>query len=671
MIEKNESMKISLHKNNKGKSKEIVGDYLIKNIIGEGTFSKVKLGVNIITGQKVAIKILDKLKLIEEEGIERVLREIKISSELNHPNIIKIYKIIEEEKKYLVIMEYCEEGELFNYIVKKDRLSENESAFFYYQLINAIEYLHSKGIAHRDLKPENILLGENHIIKIIDFGLSNYFDEDKLLITPCGSPCYASPEMIRGEEYNGADNDIWATGIILFAMLCGYLPFENEEDEKNNNLLFKKILSGKLEYPSHLSNTALDLLKKILVNSPKKRIKIKEIKKHNFYLKGKKIFEKKIDSKPLDELKIFNNISDNFHNNNNDSDNYLTDNNKENYKDKYLNHFFKKNKKDINNYKDINIFKKQNSNNTKQKMLTTFKNKNNINLISTNNKLKQFIKNHYLATESNNDKLNLNTDDLFPLNAKFIDSLNKRNNLKQTFNYNNNELFDNNLLEYNSKYKNEKELIKQLKSLLPYNNKNLLFNLHQKKEKSMDYPHKNNKLYINNNSLNSLNTDLNFKSPNKRPLIQIKIYSSGKRNKKENIYDSDALYTQLNYDKPTIKMNDKLIINFKNDEEKNKPLVRINKKIQNLEKKFNFNSSFKNFNTRLNTDFKTNDNFPFINNTRNAILSPKNDRINDSQRNRKFYFNNFNNILNLKNKDYLNILFNSKNNYHSPNSVKI
>ena len=196
MKEKNEKTIISLKKDLSGKklSKEIAGDYLIKNVIGEGTFSKVKLGINMLTGQKVAIKILDKLKLIEEEGIERVLREIKISSEIEHPNIIKIYDIMEDDKNYLVVMEYCAEGELFNYIVKKDRLSENESSFFYYQLINAIEYLHLNGIAHRDLKPENILLGENHIIKLIDFGLSNYISENKLLVTPCGSPCYASPD---------------------------------------------------------------------------------------------------------------------------------------------------------------------------------------------------------------------------------------------------------------------------------------------------------------------------------------------------------------------------------------------------------------------------------------------------------------------------------------------
>ena len=464
-------MSFPLKKDNKEKNimKEIAGDYLIKQTIGEGTFSKVKLGINMFTGQKVAIKILDKLKLIEEEGIERVLREIKISSELNHPNIIRIYKILEDDKYYLVVMEYCEEGELFNYIVKKDRLSENESSFFYYQLINAIEYLHLNGIAHRDLKPENILLGENHLIKLIDFGLSNYFDDNKLLITPCGSPCYASPEMIRGEEYNGANNDIWATGIILFAMLCGYLPFENEENSKNNNLLFKKILSGKLDYPKYLSDLSVDLLKKILVNSPEKRIKINEIKQHKFYLKGKQIFEKKQESTAFNELKIFNNVSNNFQNGIN-----IIENNKDVYKDKYIKNLFAKNTYEENN-KNLNIFKKKYSD-AKQQMITTFKHK--INLTSANTKPKKIIQNnHYMATESN--KIKLNTDGLIPLNTKLINS-----NLKQTFNANNKSN------EFNEDIppipQESKEIIKNTTNLLPHrdmhsNVNNLISQLQRKK----------------------------------------------------------------------------------------------------------------------------------------------------------------------------------------------
>ena len=671
-----ETISIEKDKNGKNSMKDIVGDYIIKDIIGEGTFSKVKLGINKITGQKVAIKILDKLKLIEEEGIERVLREIKISSELDHPNIIKIYKIIDEYKYYLVIMEYCEEGELFNYIVKKDRLSENESSFFYYQLINAVEYLHSKGIVHRDLKPENILLGKNNIIKLIDFGLSNYYDKNKLLVTPCGSPCYASPEMIRGEDYNGADNDIWATGIILFAMLCGYLPFENEENAKNNNLLFKKILSGKLEYPKFLSNTAVDLMKKILVNSPKKRIKINEIKKHSFYLKGKKIFEKKQEIIAIKE-KMSNSLNNNLQKEK-EKENNLSNNYNGKTRENYLRNIFSKN----NNHKQIdkkviNIFKKK-FYDTKEPILKPIENKKDIHLTSPNNKPKNANpkKNtQYLATESNN--IHINIDTLEPLNTKIINSLRKKVNLKQNFNFKNSPFHENNLSDYNSENREEKEkeneIVKNITNFLPFRqnrykmNGNLLNHINQKKEKSMDYPHKTNKYYFNNNSLN---TDMNFNSPNKRPLIQVKIYSSIRKNKNRIIIENNPFYNDLNNNKPNIKMNDKLIINLTNDEEKNKSLIRINKKLKNLDKKFNLNSSYKNMNLRLNTEFKTNDNFPFINSIRNkGVFTPKGIE-NQYRKEKKYLFNKLNNYASLKNKDYLNYFFQSKNNYLSP-SIKI
>ena len=308
----------------KNENKKIIDDYLIKDTIGKGTFSTVKLGENIKTKEKVAIKILNKEKIKANEDLVRIKREIKILSMMDHPNIIKTYKITENEKNYYIIMEYCDGGELFNYIVEKEKLDENEASMFFFQLINALEYIHSLGIAHRDLKPENLLLVENKIIKIIDFGLSNYFNGEKKLETPCGSPSYASPEIIKGENYNGFSIDIWASGIIMFAMLCGYLPFDDDEEEEdddddnndennnsnekneNNNdsdnnsneseksddneVLFQRILEGKLDFPSYLSNDAIDLMKKILVVNPEKRIEIKDIKKHNFYLLGQKNF---------------------------------------------------------------------------------------------------------------------------------------------------------------------------------------------------------------------------------------------------------------------------------------------------------------------------------------------------------------------------------------------
>ena len=305
---------------NKIENNKMIDDYIIKNTIGKGTFSTVKLGEHIKTKQKVAIKILNKEKIKEKEDLERIKREIKILQMMDHPNIIKTYKISENAKNYYIIMEYCDGGELFNYIVEKEKLDENEASMFFYQLISALEYIHSLGITHRDLKPENLLLVNNKLIKIIDFGLSNYFNGEKQLETPCGSPSYASPEIIKGEAYNGFNIDIWASGIILFAMLCGYLPFDDDEEEEDddddeegnrsagddinrkssndvssddsedNEVLFQKILEGKLEFPSHLSSSAVDLMKKILVVDPNKRIQIKDIKKHKFFLLGQKNF---------------------------------------------------------------------------------------------------------------------------------------------------------------------------------------------------------------------------------------------------------------------------------------------------------------------------------------------------------------------------------------------
>ena len=274
----------------KNKEREIkIGNYLIKKTLGKGTFGKVKLGIFLPKNKKVAVKILEKKRLKDEDDLIRLKREFEMLSQFSHPNVITVSEIFESTEAYFTIMEYCDGGELFNYIVINKYLSEEKSSFFFYQLINGLEYIHSLGIVHRDLKPENLLLTHDHILKIIDFGLSNYFKKDQLelLETPCGSPCSASPEMLSGESYNGFKIDIWASGIILFAMLCGFLPF----DHKDNDKLFLKILECKIQYPKSLSKMAKDLLKKILVPDPNKRISIPEIKKHPFYLKGKEIFE--------------------------------------------------------------------------------------------------------------------------------------------------------------------------------------------------------------------------------------------------------------------------------------------------------------------------------------------------------------------------------------------
>ena len=260
-----------------------IKNYTFEKDIGEGNFGKVKLAIFKKTNEEFAIKILSKDK-IKQKMKNTILRENEIITKFNHINIAYVYQIIEDENNYYIVMEYCKHGELFDYIVKNQKLSEKESSIFFYQLINGVEYIHKIGISHRDLKPENLLLAENKILKIIDFGLSHEFDGDDLLQTKCGSPSYAAPEIICCPVYDGFKVDIWCCGIILYAMLCGYLPFEGE----NNDILFKNILECKPELPDFLSDVSKDMLNKILTINPKKRIDLIDIKKHDFYLMGKK-----------------------------------------------------------------------------------------------------------------------------------------------------------------------------------------------------------------------------------------------------------------------------------------------------------------------------------------------------------------------------------------------
>ena len=257
-------------------------DFILTKKLGEGTFSIVRLGINKQTNEKVAIKEILKNQIIENNDKNRLEREIKILKNIRHPNIINLYNIIQTEKKYYLITEYIEGRELFEYIIKKRKLDEFESCKFFQQLINGIEYLHKLKIVHRDLKPENILIDEkNGILKIADFGLSNTFSQKKnyMLSSPCGSPCYAAPEMLNGNKYQAPQIDIWSCGITLYAMLCGFLPF----DDDNNDILYNKICEGKFFIPNDISYEACDLIKRILNVDPLKRINIRQIKNHPWF----------------------------------------------------------------------------------------------------------------------------------------------------------------------------------------------------------------------------------------------------------------------------------------------------------------------------------------------------------------------------------------------------
>lgn len=264
---------------NRKENRDTLGAYTLIKDLGEGTFGKVKLASHNITKEKVAIKVLEKDKVKDESDRERVSREIQILKILRHPNIIQLYEILEDEDYLFLITEYAANGELFDYIVANQRIKEIEASKFFQQIIDGVEYIHKLNVVHRDLKPENLLLDENYNLKIVDFGLSNIYSKNELLKTACGSPCYAAPEMIAGRKYNGLQVDIWSTGVILFALLCGYLPFDHDDTQ----ILYRKIMRGEYLIPSFVSLNACDLIKKILNIHPGRRYTIEHIKSHPWF----------------------------------------------------------------------------------------------------------------------------------------------------------------------------------------------------------------------------------------------------------------------------------------------------------------------------------------------------------------------------------------------------
>ena len=272
--------KIIVQKKNSKKK----GNYYLKETIGEGAFAKVKLGIHIPTGEKVAIKILNKEHFSddssEKNNIIKIRKEINILKRIHHKNIIQLYEIMESSSNLYIIMEYCENKELFDYIISKKFLQEKEACRLFQQIIDGVEYLHLSNITHRDLKLENLLLDENYRIKITDFGLS-YLGKniDDLIETHCGTPSYAPPEMLRGEKYNGILSDIWSCGIILYTMLVGNLPCSESKEE----LVYENIMQNNYYFPENISKEAKDLIKNMLMINPKERYNFEQIKTHPWF----------------------------------------------------------------------------------------------------------------------------------------------------------------------------------------------------------------------------------------------------------------------------------------------------------------------------------------------------------------------------------------------------
>lgn len=258
-----------------------IGKYQIIKTLGEGSFGKVKLAEHSTTGQRVALKIINRKTLAKSDMQGRVEREISYLRLLRHPHIIKLYDVIKSKDEIIMVIEYAGK-ELFDYIVQRGRMPEDEARRFFQQIIAAVEYCHRHKIVHRDLKPENLLLDDHLNVKIADFGLSNIMTDGNFLKTSCGSPNYAAPEVISGKLYAGPEVDVWSSGVILYVMLCGRLPFDDEFIPA----LFKKISNGVYTLPNYLSDGAKNILTKMLVVNPLNRITIHEIMEDEWFKQG-------------------------------------------------------------------------------------------------------------------------------------------------------------------------------------------------------------------------------------------------------------------------------------------------------------------------------------------------------------------------------------------------
>lgn len=273
--------------------------YKTIKVLGEGSFGKVKLAIHQPSGRQVALKIIPRRKLLSRDMVGRVEREIQYLQLLRHPHIIKLYvsfasfcyiwltellpryTVIPTKSDIVMVLEYAER-ELFDYLVKRGKCNDDEARKFFQQIICAVEYCHRHKIVHRDLKPENLLIDSEKNVKIADFGLSNIMTDGNFLKTSCGSPNYAAPEVISGKLYAGPEVDVWSCGVILYVLLVGRLPF----DDDYIPALFKKIAAGNFHMPSYISPGAARLIRAMLQVHPVHRISIAEIRQDPWFLDG-------------------------------------------------------------------------------------------------------------------------------------------------------------------------------------------------------------------------------------------------------------------------------------------------------------------------------------------------------------------------------------------------
>lgn len=258
--------------------------YDLGRLLGKGTFAKVYYARSISTNQSVAIKVIDKEKILKVGLVDQVKREILVMKMVKHPNVIHLYEIMATKTKIYFVMEYAKGGELFNKVAK-GKLKEDVARKYFQQLINAVDFCHSRGVYHRDIKPENLLLDENDNLKVSDFGLSALAEskwQDGLLHTTCGTPAYVAPEVIGRKGYDGAKADVWSCGVVLYVFLAGYLPFH----DPNLMEMYRKIGKAQFKCPNWFPAEVRRLLFRILDPNPSTRITIAKIKESSWFRKG-------------------------------------------------------------------------------------------------------------------------------------------------------------------------------------------------------------------------------------------------------------------------------------------------------------------------------------------------------------------------------------------------
>nr|XP_057934975.1 serine/threonine-protein kinase SIK3 homolog isoform X3 [Doryrhamphus excisus] len=258
-----------------------VGHYEIERTIGKGNFAVVKLATHIYTKAKVAIKIVDKTQL-DDENLKKIFREVQIMKLLKHPHIIRLYQVMETERMIYLVTEYASGGEIFDHLVAHGRMAEKDARKKFKQIVAAVHFCHCRNIVHRDLKAENLLLDHNLNIKIADFGFSNLFSRGQLLKTWCGSPPYAAPELFEGKEYDGPKVDIWSLGVVLYVLVCGALPFDGSTLQN----LRARVLSGKFRIPFFMSTDCEYLIRHMLVLEPSRRLSMEQICKNKWMRQG-------------------------------------------------------------------------------------------------------------------------------------------------------------------------------------------------------------------------------------------------------------------------------------------------------------------------------------------------------------------------------------------------